>query len=600
MSQESDPFKCSDVVYAERDADACREAGATIAVHRLECIDEYTLPECEETVERLHAAGLFVFDYLSLHTFPPRIFEYVMDEPGLLAAACVDFLYNTIPIGWFKYRSFKDRSYRFFCINHPAFQRFIHELLYLHLKAGVDGIIVDDCSGTVFSMPHGGCFCPYCVRKFREYLRAKHDADRLRAFGIENVDTFDYREYVKQYANDTRTYIAEYQKGGIPLKEEHRKFVYFNDAEFVRELKDIACKLKGAYVPFGFDNVSFGVMRAPNYPQLDHFDAETVFSFGDAGLEPDNVFYFKIAEALGKPYTPTPSIGNWAAIRAGTLTGLLKLLVALSYANGANLRFPYRGWCKDEDSDEPGRDRSRWYYPPREPFLPFYRFVREHAELFDGYAAVAQLGVVYSERAHYERTHYASLRAISGKLVDMGVPFVYLLAGQELLDADLDQTQVEGLDCVLVPDDSRLSPAQDALVDEWVEAGTAVRVADAGAAEAVVGKKLGPVVSVQSPGRAWVFARHNPSEPGTPLVCHVLNGDYDLADLEDRTQKDVALSLDMARLDRPGPYKLTAHAPDAAPVELEHTEADGRLRITIPEVRLWHVVSIASAEDDGS
>ena len=180
-----------------------------------------------------------------------KLFEHVMSDPGLQEAVCVDFNLKPIRTFWLTGLSYKGRPIYLYCSNHPRYRAFLRHQIYMFAQAGVDGIMVDDGGGTLFSYGAGGCCCKYCMAGFREFLRGKYTAEQLKARGVEDLPRFDYRQVLLKHGKDRTSLQAARQRNEVPLTAEFRDFLVRSDAELFRSLQEMACKLSGRHIPMG-------------------------------------------------------------------------------------------------------------------------------------------------------------------------------------------------------------------------------------------------------------------------------------------------------------------------------------------------------------
>jgi len=89
------------------------------------------------------------------------------------------------------------------------------------LKATSNHLAVcqDNISCAPFNTGYG-CFCPHCLAGFRGWLGSRYTASELRAFGIDDLPAFDYRERVCRYG------LLGERAQGDPLTREYIKFQY--------------------------------------------------------------------------------------------------------------------------------------------------------------------------------------------------------------------------------------------------------------------------------------------------------------------------------------------------------------------------------------
>jgi hypothetical protein len=301
-------------------------------------------------------------------------------------------------------------------------------------------------------------------------------------------------------------------------------------------------------------------------------------------LPPGLVMLDKLAEALGKWYTPTPAPRSWQAIMEKNLTGLLRQWSALSYANGSALRYPRKGWVFSA--------ATPWYYPPQEAFEPLYRFVRTHRELFDDYEAVKQVGVLFTQdTGGGGGPYYSPLKHVCAGLVQANVPFGFAVAGNEMLPNRLTGDEASRFELMLIPEPARLIDGQQAIVDRWKRENKAVAIPLAASVEAVVRDRVRPLVSLAGPSSVWLFARRTHGGAGS-VVCHLVGSDFDAATNRVRPQRNVVVRLRHALFGGRPVQRVTYHQVEGAPQPLA-TSADGDATVvTVPLVELWGLLKI--------
>jgi hypothetical protein len=561
---------------------------ADFIIQDMDIVDELDVGKWKALVARLHAQGKVFFAEMRPLTHLGKMFEYVMNDPGLQDALCVDFNLNPIRVDWMADRAYKDRPVYFYCSNHPRYRAFLRHQIFMFAEVGADGIMVDDGGGTPFAASSGGCCCRYCLAGFREYLRGKYTTDQLRAHGIDDLETFDYRQMLLKHADDRASFAAARRLGEIPLADDFREFLQRSDENLFQSLQEMASKLSGKHVPMAWDNVNFSGRYAPYYrfldvcaPELDyqHF---AVQGRGDDGkLPPGIVMLDKLADALGKWHAFTPAPGAWSAIKRKNLTGLLRLWVAASYANGGLPRYPRKGWCFGET--------SRWYYPPKESFEPLYDFVRTHRELLDGYENVAQVGVVYADPS----SGPTSLQKhVCESLVGLNVPFGIVVAGNQWVPNRLSPEDAQRFELVLIPEPAGLDAAQRQVVEGWKKQKAAITVSEKEDVHQLLAGRVDPLTSLEGNHSVWLFPRAIPGSKGSSLVCHLVNWSYDSQKNEALPQTDVKIRLRSARTGDSRVTRVTFHTIGKAAQSLPFAVLEDAIHVAIPEVELWGILQL--------
>lgn len=190
-----------------------------IYVQRMDLISEFEIKKWQNLVRQFHEQGKIVFGILHPLTHVGKIFEYVMDDPGIQDAVCLDFNKNPVVTGWMADRRYKGKPVYLYCTNNPKFRAWLRQQTYMIAAIGADGYHVDDYGGGPACFNSGGCFCQYCMEGFRQYLQEQYGQAGLKSRGIEDIESFDYRDVVLRYADDTKSFQLAVKNREIPLIE---------------------------------------------------------------------------------------------------------------------------------------------------------------------------------------------------------------------------------------------------------------------------------------------------------------------------------------------------------------------------------------------
>ncbi len=564
-----------------------------VIMQDMDIVDEAEIPVWKARIDQWHEEGKLFFAEMRAATPLGKSFENAMDDPGMQEAVCLDFNLKPITPRWQVGRSYKGRPLYLYCSNHPRFRAYLRHRIYMYMEAGADGVQVDEGGGAMFCAfkKEPGCFCQYCLARFRDYLRHKYTPEQLQSLGVKHINTFDYRSVVLQHVSDRKAYDEAVQRGTIPLMSDFKDFLLRSDVELFQSLQGMASKLAGKHVPMSWDNVNVGHPNAPYYAFLDVFAPEThhaIFSPGarnDLQLSPGIMFGEKYADALGKWHTLTPLPGSWSIMKANNLTGLLRLWTAVSYANGGIPRYPRKGWCKVD-----GSGQVDWYYPPKEELEPLYDFVRTHRSLFDNYESVAQVGVVLAEQPGMPEAAFIGLYSSLAKL---NIPFGFVVAGNKELPQRLQPGDATKFSLLLVPDTANLDAAQKRVVDDWNKQGAALTVGRQDDVAALLARRIDPLVAVESgTSDVRLYPRAVPGQKTAPVLCHLVNWNYDPAANQAEPQKNVKVRLRSALLGGAKARTAIYHAPGQPAQSLAFTTSENSVHVTVPEVALWGVLEI--------
>ena len=533
--------------------------------------------------QRVHEAHDLGMRYWANTCQQTRFRDFMESDPDYLDSVCRTVEGEAIIVPWLRDLGTEDRPAYWFCTNSPRYRAFLKHQVRLAMSTPVEGLHIDGPSGTANSDMEGGCYCQRCMTAFRDYLKEHVDPGRLRALGLESLDGFDYAAFLRargvsreQCVRSRGVYSSE-----IPLSWEFRTFQYTRAAEWVGELHAYAEQLAGRRLPLSVN--SFGVSD-PTYlvlpPAVTVLSAEVPHDPAELRVPAGPIFSFKMGDALGRSVACTAAGWDWAYVVDKNVTGLVRTWIAQAYAFGHQLMAPALQWCHTVEKG------SHWYRSRPEDYAYLYRFVREHARLFDGYEAVAHVGVLCSNaalRRHVWETWPA--REACQDLALRNVPVRLVLAGDDWMPNRLRARDLQGLKALVVAGEAYLDPDQQAVLDAARD--TVVTWPDTERLAALAPSEI----AVEGAAGVTVVPRVKPDDPAAPLVCHLLNRSYlpetDSMDVQRGFAVVLADSLFGSRITR-----ATLHAPGqaAAPLEVEATENGAR--IAIPELDIWAVLEL--------
>lgn len=576
-----------------------------IIVRDIEITEDLEIPFWKNVIDNIHKQGKLFYAHLKPLTHLGKTYEYIMNDKGIQDAITVDVNFNAIQTPWMKERSYKNVSVKMYCGNNPAYRAYLRQQIYLMSQIGVDGIMVDDYTGGPESYGLGGCFCQHCMAGFRTYLKEKYNSDQLKELGIDNIDTFDYRELVLKHADDVNSLKIARSEGEVPLDKDFHYFLFKSDSDFFASLKEMACRLSGRYIEMGWDNVNFINNRAIYYDYLDAFFTETAyqrmgltpyFSFSDLTtpgvvsvkdfknqtndefIPPEMVYIYKLSDALNKWFVPMPAPPSWGAFKIKNMTGLLRIWISFSYANGAHFKYPTKGWCYGPT--------SRWYYPPKEEFEAVYSFIRNNKDLFDDYKAFEQIAVLYS---HQNSTQ---IKYVCGQLVNLNIPFGTPVAGDLWLSNRIKEDDIDPYELVLIPDPYSIYGDQKEIIKKWNEKKSLIYVKNGDDVQQLLEGRINQLISVDPDKKIWAFPRYNPESKKNPLICHLVNYDYDAIKNQNKLQEDLKISFNKQLLDGARVKAVTYYTIDKSPVKADFSIQGDIINVMVPELDLWGILKI--------
>lgn len=327
----ADVLKRSDVIFmyqAERQTYA--DYGATVLAW-----GGTPTPQSRE-----QAKGVTFFGSVGMVTEFARYYERFPQsyEQGL----CLDIEGKPIKVPWLTDHQHKGIPYWWCCTQQPQFRQFISERVAETVKAGADGVHIDDHLGTAGGLWVGMCFCDRCVDGFRDYLKALPEAERTK-LGLTDLTHFNYRDHVQGWLKEQGT-----RKPGVgerPLYSQWQTYQCREAAKFMQELRELAAKTAQRVVPMSANAGVLWPRHLVDYQALDFSSAEIEHGaaqqrFGDLPL-----MAYRLADTMGRSLAATASGQDWAYVKEQNLPGLVCGWIATSYAAGQFLMAPHRQWC---------------------------------------------------------------------------------------------------------------------------------------------------------------------------------------------------------------------------------------------------------------
>ncbi|MHC5054867.1 MAG: hypothetical protein ACYTKD_09140 [Planctomycetota bacterium] len=443
---------------------------------------------------------------------------------------------------------------------------------------------LDDHLGTSAAANHsGGCFCGHCMSGFREWLAGKVTAgeisrEELARKGVADVGTFDYRALVRGAGFATReSYKKAFWARKVPLRDEFLAFQRDAAAAFVKELGDIAAEVAGERVPVGTNAYNLSPTQISDSHHADYF-ANEVQHWGVEDTIPP--FVYRLGDALGKPVFSTGSGDGWARADETSCVVRLHRWIATAHAFGHHFMNAWKRWGFSKETG------TRWCVTPVAMFEQLCGFITENAELFDDYEPIAQVGLLYSNRAGLRNKW--EVRDAARELHYTNIPFGLAVAGDDWLKRELSEAELSRFELVVVPEPAMLEGAQAELVESWREARKAVKWTNT----ADVLARVKPLVAVEGAAKVWALPRRIPSRPRAPVVVHLLNQDYDEKADAMRAKTDFKVRVRDGLLPKTATHRATLFAPGAEPKPVTvAVEGDG-LVVTVPALDLWAILKI--------
>ncbi len=450
----------------------------------------------------------------------------------------------------------------FGCVNHPDyFNVFVNEGKK-YIDGGASALQCDSIEGNTSLPYNGGCFCEYCTKGFRAFLNAKYSKEELAKLGVDNIDTFDYKLYMKEKFGTTT--VAQFYTTRMKslLYKDVTEYEQKSTKAFHQNARKAFDEYAGRSISYSGNVPFFGNALVTNEF---HF-VEDVLDFA-MGEHQEYAFTINklvtngpIMSGFGKSHvvSPVPHAGNVSVVRQG---------LPLTYALGHYFLVPWDNWVE-------GNYR---YFGKAEDYADLYHFIREYKELFDGYEIMPKNALLVDWNL-FNSDESAKLEKISMNLFEKGVPFIDTSFTYGKMTFPFLAEKLKGVDNLISfsPMDGLKEADKQAIKDSGVK---------------VVGvdslEEIAKTYSAYSFSERNVFGilRSRPFEADTgSKVLHVLNrNDFDLSNVGVTISDRYFYDKDKinAILYRPGK--------DPMPISFEKSE-NGTHKATIDNLGIWGII----------
>jgi hypothetical protein len=483
-------------------------------------------------------------------------------EEGL----CRDLEGKPVKVPWLTDHQHQGVPYWWCCTQQPLFRQFLRDRVVETIKAGADGLHIDDHLGTSGGLWLGICFCDRCVEGFRTFL-ARVSAEERARYGVAAPESFDFRDEARRWlaADATKRKVTSH-----PLWLQWSAYQHRQAAAFMIELRALAAQTSGRPVPVGANAGLLWPGHLSDYQALDLFTAETDHHAAAQRFSDLPLLAYRMAEAMGRPYAATASGQDWAFIKEKDRPGLVCGWIALSYAAGQRLMAPHHQWCYTTEKG------THWYDGPSAKFAPLYQFVRRHAERFDGFETYADLTVVLPHRSYAKDPQ--RWFGVAERLAAANVSYRLLVAGDETVDHPLVESDLHSSRTLLVPERSDFLPADQRLVEGEFNRRRVFTNLDEALASIL------PAVKVQASGTVRALPRVRPGS----IVVHLLNYGYDVPRDDVLPLEAVQVQLDLKAVGLAAARTAQWIVPDTEPASLPIRDG----KVEVPRLGLWGLLAI--------
>ena len=523
----------------------------------------------------------------------------MIDYDSNFMESTVRDLDNKPAVTWWVH-TYKGHPSYHFCTNAPGYRHYLMYQLRRVMQAGTDWLMIDSAIPTVGALNarYGGCFCVHCMAGFRDYLEAELDSSALEAHAIDDLASFDYRDYLLSRGFSDERYRAEILAfpPTIPLAREYFNYQWQEVNALFREFKRYAQDF-GDAVPMSSNSPYYWAEFMYAADAHDFYTNEMEYrSPEDEVLPSEPIYTFKLADALGKLVAITGVPSAFEPYRLRDRPGHIRLWIAQAYAHGHVFMVPDKMWTH-RFAGEP----DRWYHSKPGDYEDLYHFVRDYPQLFDGYESAASVALIFSNNAVRQ---YLGERLSSGHLggqnrsapkTDLAqaclalsavnLPYRIIVAGDDWIDDRLLDTDLSQFRAVVRFEPSHLNAEQE----EYLSS-AANQLVSWSSAENLI-KAVGHDVQVTGAANLALLPRYQPGNADSPFICHLLNSNYDAQADGYEVQSHVEVTVSETLLGRV--YRsATLFAPGQAPLVLDCQATDGATTVTIPNLDMWGILKL--------
>lgn len=563
--------------------------------------DRRGLPPHEEMlsdVEEAHRCGVKFQGRVELDADWMGMIDY---DTNFMESVVRDLEGKPVTTWWV--HTYKGHPAYFFCTNAPRYRDYLMYQIKRVIASGVDWLMIDCAIPTLQSLSgfspfsnerYGGCFCEHCMAGFRRYLGENLTSEELKAHGIEDISRFDYRTFLIKQGIDKTRYKKEIVAWPptIPLAWEFLDYQYREISDLFLQFKRYAEDLAGRPVPMSANSPFYQPMGSYAVPALDFHTLEIEYEPLEKEMYPlEPIYVFKLSDALGRLMAATAIPPNFEPCRVKDRPGHIRLWIAQAYAFGYVFMVPVRMWTL-RFKNEP----DRWYYSKPGDYEELYHFIRDNADLFDDYEAIASVGLIYSNLAirrapaamlnRRRRPPATPLLEACGELALLNVPFRFIVAGDDWIEDQLLSEDLSQLRAVVQFDPCHLSAEQEAKLRQVED-----RLITWPEDKAKLFKLLPPQIRFDGTQSVAAVPRFKPTDEQAPAVCHLINRAYQMDSDTFAIQRDFTITLAKSLYGKTF-SAATLYAPGREPLDLACRDTGNATQVTIPELDLWAVLKL--------
>ncbi len=264
----------------------------------------------------------------------------------------------------------------------PGLRSYVKRQVKELVLAGTDGIAFDEINGNAMAVVNGeGPFDNYSIIGFRDYLKNKYSVDELASMGINDIDSFNYTEFIKSNGYS----FSDFWNNPAPLQRDYYYYLLGVADEFINDLITYAKSFN--------PNLLIGVNNNPFY----HYNVQSFLDKVDLFVFEHEWFpAWRHNFPAGFPSVPAVSL----VVNNGRIAGVMPMLKDMvSFSESAREEL-----FKHEFAEVYAARGYYMYFPDviydgvnyttnRDSIKPYFSFVRNNPKLFN-LTSYAHIGVI--------------------------------------------------------------------------------------------------------------------------------------------------------------------------------------------------------------
>ena len=354
-------------------------------------------------------------------------------------------------------------------VHYPEWKTYMIEMAKKVVDSGVDIMCIDGWTLNYEVIFKGGDFSDNSMAGFRDYLKNKYSASQLKSFGISDISTFSYADFIKE------RYLTTYTNGDkmqIPLFNDFADFQLISSRNFwkdiIDETRSYAKETKKDII------ITMNVCEnkhkemVPGLPIVDFVDGFMSEYFFKAPPDINSITEYKIFKSLGKPIAFLPNCGAEMGdlLSRSDMTQLMKIYTSEAYATGEFTYVPYAAQANMEKG-------WKLYSADLNELYPYYDFISENANYYIDHVSTAKTAVLYSYATmrNYQEANY-NFFGICNLLLNSHRQYDALFAGDNIwIDDTLTINKLNQYDVIILPNVKDVSDEHVSLILNYIKNG---------------------------------------------------------------------------------------------------------------------------------